>query len=42
MQMVKPGMMEAEIAGAVEGIALAHDGHVAFPVIATMKRANPS
>ncbi len=36
MQMVKPGMMEAEVAGAVEGIALAHDGHVAFPVIATI------
>lgn len=36
MQMVRPGMMEAEIAGAVEGIALANDGHVAFPVIATI------
>lgn len=36
MQMAKPGMLEAEIAGAVEGIALEHDGHVAFPVIATI------
>lgn len=36
MQMIKPGMMEAEIAGAVEGIALAHNGHVSFPVIATI------
>ncbi len=36
MQMVKPGMMEAEIAGAVEGIALSHNGHVSFPVIATI------
>lgn len=36
MQMAKPGMMESEIAGAVEGIALAHDGHVSFPVIATI------
>jgi len=36
MQMARPGMLEAEIAGAVEAIALAHDGHVAFPVIATI------
>lgn len=36
MKMAKPGMLEAEIAGAVEGIALANDGHVAFPVIATI------
>jgi len=36
MQMARPGMMEAEIAGVVESIALANDGHVAFPVIATI------
>lgn len=33
MKMAKPGMMEYEIAGTIEGIALAHGGPVSFPVI---------
>ena len=36
MRMAKPGVMESEIAGVVEGIALSHGGHVAFPVILTI------
>jgi Xaa-Pro aminopeptidase len=33
MKMAKPGIVEQEIAGTVEGIALAHGGPVSFPVI---------
>jgi len=33
MKMAKPGRMESEIAGVIEGIALAHGGGVSFPVI---------
>jgi len=33
MKMAKPGIVEREIAGAIEGIALAHGGTVSFPVI---------
>ncbi len=33
MKMAKPGVIEQEIAGAIEGIALAHGGPVSFPVI---------
>jgi len=33
MKMAKPGMIEQEIAGTIEGIALAHGGPVSFPVI---------
>jgi len=36
MKMAKPGKTEAEIAGAVEEIALASGGHISFPVIATI------
>ena len=36
MRMAKPGVMECEIAGVVEGIALSHGGHVSFPVILTI------
>lgn len=36
MRMAQPGMMEAEIAAAIERIALATDGHISFPVIATI------
>lgn len=36
MKMARPGMIEAEIAAEVERIALAADGHVAFPVILTV------
>ena len=36
MKMVRPGMKEAEIAAAVEAIALANEGYVSFPVIATI------
>ncbi|TAJ11637.1 aminopeptidase P family protein [Marinilabiliaceae bacterium JC017] len=36
MRMARPGLMEAEIAAEVERIALAHDGHYSFPVIATI------
>lgn len=36
MKMARPGMMEAEIAAEVERIALAADGHTAFPVILTV------
>jgi len=35
MQNVRPGMVEAEIAGMVTDIALASGGNIAFPVIAT-------
>ena len=33
MKMCKPGAMEYELAGAIEGIALSHNGNVSFPVI---------
>jgi Xaa-Pro aminopeptidase len=33
MKMAKPGLIEQEIAGTIEGIALAHGGPVSFPVI---------
>ena len=33
MKMAMPGVVEQEIAGAIEGIALAHGGPVSFPVI---------
>lgn len=33
MKMSKPGVYEQEIAGAVEGIALAHGGALSFPII---------
>lgn len=36
MRMTRPGMLEAEVAAEVEKIALAHDGCVSFPVIATI------
>ena len=36
MKMTRPGMKEAEVAAAVEAIAMANEGHVSFPVIATI------
>ncbi len=36
MRMVKPGMVEAEVAGEMERIAIAAGGKIAFPVIATI------
>src|SRR6056297_1652444 len=33
MKMAKPGVFEQEIAGTVEGIALAHGGMLSFPII---------
>ena len=33
MKRCKPGIMEHTVAGAVEGVALSHDGMVSFPVI---------
>jgi Xaa-Pro aminopeptidase len=36
MRMVRPGIMEAEIAAAVHRVALAADGNLAFPIIATI------
>jgi Xaa-Pro aminopeptidase len=33
MRMAQAGRIESEIAGTIEGIALAHGGHVSFPVI---------
>lgn len=36
MKMAKPGMYERQIAGAVEGIALSHGGHLSFPLILTV------
>ena len=33
MKMAKPGVVEREISGAIEGVALAHGGPVSFPVI---------
>ncbi len=36
MQMARPGIYEREIAGAIEGIAQARGGHIAFPTILTV------
>lgn len=36
MRMARPGMLEAEIAAEVERIAMAEDGYISFPVIATI------
>ncbi len=36
MRMAKPGVLESEIAGRIEGIALSHGGYVSFPVILTI------
>jgi len=36
MKMAMPGIWEQEIAGTIEGIALAHGGPVSFPVILSM------
>ena len=36
MRLTRPGMLEAQVAAEVEKIALAHDGCVSFPVIATI------
>lgn len=36
MQMARPGMKEADIAAAVTSIALAREGNLSFPVIATI------
>lgn len=36
MRMAKPGIIEQEIAGTIEGIALTHAGPVSFPVILTI------
>lgn len=36
MKMTKPGVLESQIAGVVEGIALSHGGMVSFPVILTI------
>jgi len=36
MKMAQPGIWEREIAGAIEGIALANGGPVSFPVVLTM------
>jgi len=36
MRMTKPGLLESEIAGMVEGIALTQGGYVSFPVILTI------
>ncbi|MFO7617557.1 MAG: aminopeptidase P family protein, partial [Bacteroidales bacterium] len=36
MKMARPGVWEQEIAGTIEGIALAHGGPVSFPVILSM------
>lgn len=36
MKMARPGTTEQEIAGTIEGIALAHGGPVSFPIILSM------
>ncbi len=36
MRMARPGMMESEIAAEIERIALATNGYISFPVIATI------
>ena len=37
MQMTRPGVYEREVAGRMEGIALAHGGRVAYPVIFSVR-----
>lgn len=37
MKMTRPGMVEREIAGAIEGIALAHGRHLAYPIIFSIR-----
>ncbi|MFC1730686.1 aminopeptidase P family protein [candidate division KSB1 bacterium] len=36
MKMAKPGILEQEIAGKIEGIAISHGGAVSFPIILSM------
>ena len=36
MQMARPGMVESEVAGAIEGIALSDGGRLSFPAIVTI------
>ncbi len=36
MRMTRPGLKESDIAGAIEGVALSREVHVAFPVILTV------
>ncbi|MFP4059370.1 MAG: aminopeptidase P family protein [Bacteroidota bacterium] len=36
MKMARPGMVERELSGTIEGISLAHGGPVSFPVILSM------
>ncbi|MFO7978983.1 MAG: aminopeptidase P family protein [Bacteroidales bacterium] len=36
MKMAKPGMVEHQLAGALEGIAISHGGHLSFPLILTV------
>ncbi|MBI9034674.1 MAG: aminopeptidase P family protein [Bacteroidales bacterium] len=36
MKAIRPGMRECEVSAAVEKVALANNGHVSFPVIATI------
>jgi len=36
MKHARAGMLECELSGAIEGIALANGGHIAFPVILTI------
>jgi Xaa-Pro aminopeptidase len=36
MKMAKPGIVEQDIAGAIEGLAISHGGPVSFPVILSM------
>ncbi len=36
MHMIKPGMSEAQIAAKVNGVALANNGNLSFPIIATV------
>ncbi len=36
MKMAKPGIKEQQIAGAIQGITLSHEGPVSFPVIVTV------
>jgi len=36
MKMARPGVYERDIAGRIEGIALARGGHVSFPIICTV------
>ncbi len=36
MKMAKPGVIEQQIAGTIQGISLSHEGPVSFPVIVTI------